>query len=131
MEQFDLEADSTYAQALATACNAIGRKKVAHLLFREHSVETALRMLDDCLHPERRRKFSIEQIELIHEEARRAECHAPMRYLSRTLAYREPVPITPENEMERLLRQNSDMQKRLDESNRALQVALSRMGVRS
>lgn len=105
MQTDDLEIETTFSEALGSACNAIGRKRVAQLLWPEKSLESAQKEVSDCLHPDRRAKFSLEQVDLICREARQHDCHAPMNYLARTLDYRNPVPITPESERDRLQRE--------------------------
>lgn len=104
MQQLELEADANLADAISSACNAVGRKSIAKVLWPEKTVESARKTLDDCLNPDRRDKLSIEQIELIMSMARQQDCHAAMNYLAGALNYRRPVPITPESEKERLQR---------------------------
>lgn len=105
MEQLNLEADASLADALSTACNTVGRKRIAKTLWPEKTIESARRTLDDCLNVDRRDKLSIEQIELILATAREHDCHTPMNYLCSALRYREPEPITPESERDQLKRE--------------------------
>lgn len=105
MQTDELEIETTFTEALGTACNAIGRKRVALLLWPEKTAESGQKEISDCLHPDRRSKFSLDQIDLILCEARRRDCHAAMNYLARTLDYREPVPVTPDSERDRLQRE--------------------------
>jgi len=120
MQTDDLEIETTLSEALGTACNAIGRKRVALLLWPEKSAESGQKEVADCLHPDRRSKFSIEQIDLIFAEARKYDCHAVPRYIARTLAYREPVPITPESERDRI-------QREFIAHSKAMQAALAKL----
>lgn len=105
MQIDELDMETSLAEALGAACNAIGRKRVALMLWPEKSAESGQKEVSDCLHPDRRSKFSLEQIDLILAEARKVDCHAPMRYFARTLSYRPPTPVTPESERDRLQRE--------------------------
>lgn len=104
MEQLELEADATLADALSHACTLIGRKRVAKALWPEFSVEPAQRRLDHCFDPDRREKLSLEQVELILRMARDADVHVPMNYLTDSLSYERTRPVSPESETERLQR---------------------------
>lgn len=125
MQTDDLEIESTLAEALGTACNAIGRKRVAQMLWPEKSAESGQKEVSDCLHPDRRSKFSLEQIDLILAEARKRDCHAPMSYFARAFDYRKPVPITPESERDRIQREFIKATKTMQQ----LSAQMERLGV--
>lgn len=104
-ETTERDAASTLSEALAHACDAVGRKRMATKLWPDKSTISGQKEISDCLHPDRRSKLSLEQVDLIMREARKLDCHAVMNYMARSLDYREPVPVTPESERDRLQRE--------------------------
>lgn len=93
--------------ALIECVKAIGGSKlVGPRLWPEKDVDGAQRYLLDCLNPDRpNHKLSPEHVVLILRIAREKGCHIGIHFLCETLAYSEPHPIEPKDELADLLRQ--------------------------
>lgn len=72
-----------------------GRKKFAGEMFPDKPPRDAHNLLDAMLNPERREKFSPEQVLYVAKRGREVGCHAVMLYLAREAGYADPVPINP------------------------------------
>lgn len=72
-----------FRQALDEIVRALGGHKAAGARLRpELPADKAGAWLLDCLAGERREKLSLEQIEMLLAEGRRAGCHVGMSYLA-------------------------------------------------
>lgn len=69
--------------------------------------------LNNCLNPERSEKLDIDQWLWLLREGRDAGCHVLMAQIARDSGYRDPIPITPEEESDELMRQFIDAQRAL------------------
>lgn len=89
-------------QAIDAVVNACGgRKKFACEMWPDKPQRDAHNLLDACLNPERREKFSPAQMLYIMKRGKDAGCHAVARYMGLETGY-EFTPITPEAERDRL-----------------------------
>ncbi len=83
-----------------------GRKKVAIELWgKVKSERDAHNLMDACLNPERRERFSPEQVLYILKRGREVGCHAAMHYLNSEAGYAPAQPIEPEDEIAKLQRE--------------------------
>lgn len=78
-----------------------GRKKFACELWPDKPQRDAHNLLDACLNPERREKFSPSQIVFLLGRGRHVGCHALARFIGAATGY-EVTPIAPEEERDRL-----------------------------
>lgn len=91
--------------ALVAAVKCIGGSKVVGpKLFPEKTLESAQRLLLDCLNPDRSAHLTPEQAMLVMRMGREVGCHDVMNYLADSLGYAAPVPIDPRDELAELLR---------------------------
>lgn len=82
-----------------------GFKKVGALMFPEALADHAAGKIRDCLNPDRRERFTPEQLLMIARMGRQAGCHALINYMAREAGYADPQPIDPEDEVARLQRE--------------------------
>ena len=82
-----------------------GRKKFASEMFPEKGARDAHNLLDAMLNPERRERFSPDQLLYVVRRGREAGCHAVMAYLAQEAGYAAPVPIDPKDQEAELQRQ--------------------------
>lgn len=75
-----------------------GSKAVGARLWPEKAPDDAGRLLRHCIDPDRAEKLSIDQLVLLLRWGREARCHVATAYLLRVAGYREPVPVTPDDE---------------------------------
>lgn len=88
--------------ALRAAVQALGgAKKVGHALWPDKSVDSAARLLLDCLNPSRAEKLDCSQQLLIFKLAKDAGFHAPFAWFANEIGY-DVKPITKAEEMDRL-----------------------------
>lgn len=79
-----------------------GRKKVAGILWPDKSARDAHNMIDACLNPDRRERFTPSQVLFLLRRGFEAKCHAGMEYLGRELGYEVRV-VSPEERREHLV----------------------------
>lgn len=116
-------------RAAVKACG--GTKSVASKLWPEKGVNDAQSYLNDCLNTARSAKLSPEQVLLLLRWAREAGCHDAINYLCAATGYESPVPVDPEDELQRMLREYLDIQRRGDQLKPRIDEAVSKMAVRS
>lgn len=78
-----------------------GRKSFAVELWPDKAPRDAHNLIDACLNPERREKFSPAQILLLAKRGSGVGCHALLFYMARECGY-EVTPINPKKEVDRL-----------------------------
>jgi len=78
-----------------------GRKKLACEMWPDKPAREAHNLMDACLNPERRERFSPSQVLYIARRGREVGCHALMNYLGAECGY-EVKPITKAEEVDRL-----------------------------
>lgn len=94
------------SEALKEAVKALGgAKKVGEKLKPEMLADAAGRWVSDCLNPDRREKLDPEQVFWILREARKVGCHIAMHFICEGAGYAKPMPIEPEDERARLMRE--------------------------
>lgn len=83
-----------------------GAKKVgAALRGNDLGVDAAGRWVLDCLNPDRRERFTPEQVLYLLGAARKIGFHAGMHYFNVEAGYAPPQPVEPEDERARLNRE--------------------------
>jgi len=91
--------------ALRDVINAAGGpKKVGAMMFPELPIDHAAGRVRDALNPDRRERFTPDQVMLLARIGRQVGCHAIITFLSREAGYADPQPIEPEDEVARLQR---------------------------
>lgn len=78
-----------------------GRKRVACEMWPDKPARDAHNLMDACLNPERRERFSPAQVLYIARRGSEAGCHAAMTFMARECGY-EIKPITRAEEVDRL-----------------------------
>jgi len=78
-----------------------GRKKLACEMWPDKPPREAHNLMDACLNPERRERFSPSQMIYIARRGSEAGCHALMNYFASECGY-EVKPITKAEEVDRL-----------------------------
>lgn len=78
-----------------------GRKAFAVEMWPDKPARDAHNLLDACLNPERRERFSPAQVMYITQRGAEAGCHAVMQFFGRECGY-EIKPITKAEEVDRL-----------------------------
>lgn len=102
----------TLNDALKAIVQALkGAKAVGVKLWPEKTPDTASRLLNDCLNPDRAEKLSPEQVLWLLSQGRQIGCHAAMNFLAREAGYADPQPIEPEDERAKLQREFIEAQK--------------------
>lgn len=92
--------------AVIDACG--GRKRVAVQMYPDKPVQDAHNLLNAQLNPERRERFTPDQVLYLARRGREVGCHAVMQYLAREVGYADPVPVEPEDQEAQLQRQFVD-----------------------
>lgn len=82
-----------------------GMKAVGVDLWPSLSADKAGRDLADCLNPDNARTLDPVEMLWLLKRGRDAGIHTGMSFIARELAYAEPVPVDPETEKERLMRE--------------------------
>lgn len=82
-----------------------GYKKVGSDLWPSLAADKAGRDLSDCLNADNARTLDPVELLWMLKRGRDAGIHTGMAYLARELAYADPVPVDPESEKERLMRE--------------------------
>jgi len=116
MEQTNIDSipDDLTEALRATVMRLGGAKRIGQLLWPEKEIHRAAIDLDNALNRDRAEKLSLEQVDLIIAEGRKAGCHAVMQYLGSRHSY-EVRPIEPEDERARLQREFIDHAKQLEQ----------------
>ena len=83
----------------------VGRKAMAVKMWPLKPQREAHNLMDACLNPERRERFTPDQVLYILRCGREVGCHAAMHYLNAESGYAPAEPIDPENEIARLQRE--------------------------
>lgn len=78
-----------------------GRKKLACELWPDKPARDAHNLMDACLNPERRERFTPSQVVFIARAGAAVGCHAAMAHLGRECGY-DIKPITRAEEVDRL-----------------------------
>lgn len=97
-ELFHERFEDALAETIA-ACG--GRKAIAGGLWPDKPQRDAHNLIDACLNPERREKFSPSQLIYILKKGREAGSHAAAMYLARECGY-DIKPIVQAEEVDRL-----------------------------
>jgi len=88
--------------ALRAAVQALGgSKKVGSMLWPDKSVDTASRLLLDCINPGRAEKLEATQIMRVFALAKEVGCHGPFAWFAGEVGY-DVKPITKAEEVDRL-----------------------------
>ena len=102
MQQTELPFFEGPEDALKDAVQHLGgAKAVGKELWPDKSVDTAQRLLLDCLNTSRAEKLELSQILMILRLAKEAGCHAPMRWLAAEVGY-DAIPISKAEQDDRL-----------------------------
>lgn len=97
----------TIDDAMRSITRALGGAKAVGIRLRPEfgsDLDAAGRWWLDCINPERKEKASLEQVMCVLRWAHDAGCHDGMNYIARDCGYREPDPVTPEQEKDDLTR---------------------------
>jgi hypothetical protein len=103
-----LQAESLTDALIECVKAAGGSKVVGHSLWPEKMVDAAQRHLLNCLQDGRSERLTPDQVWLVLKLAHNAGCHAGMEYLSATLGYAPPSPVSPIDEVAQLRRDYID-----------------------
>lgn len=120
MQQETLWHDSIEDSLKSIVDAAGGPKSVGSTLWPSKKILDAARLLNHCLDPERPEKLSLDEVLLIARIGKERGVHTFMSFLANELGYTTPTPVTPEDEMTELLRQNNELTKALIKSNERL-----------
>lgn len=85
--------------AVIVACG--GRKKLACELWPDKPQRDAHNLIDACLNPDRREKFSPTQVLFLMKRGREVGCHALATFIAQEAGY-EITPVVREEERDRL-----------------------------
>lgn len=96
-----------------------GRKKFACEMWPDKPTRDAHNLLDACLNPERRERFSPDHVIYVARRGAEVGCHAVMQYLGRECGY-DVKPITKAEEVDRLTGV-------IEESTKTLSAALTKL----
>lgn len=111
--QYSLMHDA-FEDALKEVIQACGGPKAIGREMRpELPIEQAAGWVRDCLNPDRRDKFSMQQVLFILRRGREVGAHAAMNYLARDAGYTDPTPLDPEDEVVRMQREFVEATKHL------------------
>lgn len=81
-----------------------GAKKVGIALRPDKPIDDAARWVLDCMNPERREHFDLEQLLWLLKEGRRIGFHAPINWIVGEAGYGPPPPVDPDDELVALQR---------------------------
>lgn len=91
--------------ALRDAVKALGGAKVVgHLLRPTKTLDDAKNWCNDCLNPDRREKFDLDDVIAILRRSREAGFHGAMAYIAMECGYTAPTPVEPADENAKLQR---------------------------
>ena len=103
-----------------------GSKVVGSLLWPEKSVADAQKLLLACLNDDRPEKLSPDQAYFIEKLAKASGCHVAIEYRAKDMSYSTPLPIEPEDEKAKLMREFIAAQKAMS----AITERLANVGLR-
>lgn len=98
-----------------------GRKKFAGEMFPDKSPQDGHNLVNAMLNPERREKFSPQQIMYVAKRGREVGCHDVLVYMAREAGYADPVPLDPETREAELQRTFIDAVTKLEGIQKQLQ----------
>lgn len=109
MEQNQLFTESLYMALddIVRACG--GYKKVAGQFWPKVAPESAYARIKNCLNPEKGEKFSLEEIESLLLDGRKAGCHVAAIHLMRFAGYEDPVVAPPKSPRRMLLERKREL----------------------
>lgn len=107
-----------------------GSKAVGSQLRPEMLADKASTWLSDCLNTDRRDKLDLNQMMWILRAARKAGYHGAINYICADIGYSNPLPVEPEDEKARLMREFIEATKQ-QTRNVARMEELSRPSIRS
>jgi hypothetical protein len=84
--------------------HAGGTKSVGARLYPEKTPDSAARTLLDALNENRPEKLSPEQFLFILKLGREFNCHSAINYIARETGYSDPMPIDPDDQKAKLMR---------------------------
>lgn len=90
-----------------------GAKSVGALMFPTTPPDQAAGKIRDCLNPDRRERFTPDQVMMLLRLGRQSGCHSAMSFITHESGYGEPVPVEPEDEVARLQREYVEATKAL------------------
>lgn len=100
--QADLPFFESPEDAMRAAVQALGgAKKVGCMLWPDKGVDSAARLLQDCINPARAEKLEMSQAMMVLTLAKEAGCHSPFQWMAGQIGY-EVRPITKAEERDRL-----------------------------
>lgn len=105
--------------AVVNACG--GRKAFAAEMFPDKPMRDAHNLLDAMLNPERREKFSPDQMMYVMRRGQQAGCHALMAYMAQEVGYAVPEPLEPADQEAELQRRFIDAVQGLQQIQQQLQ----------
>ncbi len=105
-----------------------GSKVVGPLLWPDKSVESAQRLLLDCLNDDRPQHLSPDAVLFILGRARERGYHDGMAFLADKLGYAAPVPVQPQDEVAELQRKFIEAQQAMARMLEQMQAASERIG---
>lgn len=82
-----------------------GPKKIGALLWPDQPTDQAAGRVRDCLNPDRRERFTPDQVMYLLRVGRECGCHSLINYMARESGYADPQPVEPEDEVARLQRE--------------------------
>lgn len=102
--------DSLFYESVTDALDGVvkacgGAKAVGCRLWPEKTPQAAHTLMLACLNEARPEKLSPEQVLYLLAAGRKVGCHAAMNYLAREAGYSDPLPVEPEDERARLMRE--------------------------
>lgn len=99
--------------ALVNACG--GPKRVGKFLWGESiTADDARRRIRHNLDPDRRERFSNDELLLLLQLGRESNCHLLADFINRRAGYAPPKPVDPEDEVNRLKREFVETMKRAE-----------------
>lgn len=104
-QQLPLFFDSYEAALRSTVDCMGGLKVVGSMLWPTKEPDDAGRTLAACLNPDKREKLDLSELRMIRREARQRGVHILAAYEARDAGYADPVPVEPEDERAKLMRE--------------------------
>lgn len=100
--QADLPFYESPEDAMRAAVQALGgAKKVGCMLWPDKGIDSAARLLQDCINPGHAEKLEMSQAMMVLTLAKDAGCHSPFQWMAGQIGY-EARPITRAEEVDRL-----------------------------
>lgn len=132
MDQLSLYHEDAH-EAARTVVNALGGPtKVGQAMRPELAGKPAAARtwVNNCLDPDRAEKFDIDQWLWLMREGRDVGCHALATQICRDAGYRDPIPVTPEEEQDQLMRDFIEAQRSLGRISQRMSDLQERSAVR-